>query len=195
MLSKTMRHLPEPKESGEMSVETAIAKRRSVRSYTDTPLSDEVIGQLLWAAQGVTEPGEGFRAAPSAGATYPLETYVVTGQGVLHYLPEKHAVEQHLSGDRRPGLTDVTFEQEFVAQASATVVFAAVFQRTTEKYGELGDMFVHMEAGHAAQNVHLQAMALGLESVPVCAFKREGVTQVLELPAEQTPLYLVSVGR
>lgn len=192
---EVMKKLPPPKTKGELSVEEAIAARRSIRSYSGAPLSEVEISQLLWAAQGITDPRRGFRAAPSAGATYPLETYLVTAEGVFRYDPDRHALQPIRMGDARARLATAAYGQSFVEKAGATVVFAAVPERTTRRYGKRGQMYIHMEAGHAAQNVHLQAVALGLGSVPVGAFEDAKVAGVLDLPAGQIPLYLICVGR
>lgn len=189
------RELPAPKERGEISVEEAIAARRSVRSFADSALSEQEMAQILWAAQGVTDTSRGFRAAPSAGATYPLETYVATGEGVFRYLPGRHALETVKSDDVRTALARAALGQGFVREAPATFVFAAVPERTTSRYGERGMMYIHMEAGHAAQNIHIQAVALGLGSVPVGAFTENRAISVLGIPEGQRVLYMVPVGR
>lgn len=192
---KSVKELPVPRGKGGLSVEAAIAERRSVRSFAASALTEEEIAQLLWAAQGVTDKRGGLRAAPSAGATYPLETYVVTREGVFHYLPEKHALESVKQGDFRKALAGAALGQTCVRYAPATFVFAAVPERTTKRYGNRGIMYVHMEAGHSAQNIHLQAVALGLGSVPVGAFDEAAVASVLGVPKGQQVLYMIPVGR
>ncbi len=190
-----MKILPKPKTTGTVSVEEAIAKRRSVRSYSQPTLTETEISQLLWAAQGITDKSQGYRAAPSAGATYPLETYLATADGVFHYLPEKHALDQIISKDVRGELAKAALGQRFIQSAPATIIFAAIPKRTTGRYGERGMMYIHMEAGHAAENVHLQAVALGLGSAPIGAFNDTEVAKVLNLPKDQKPLYLIPVGK
>lgn len=192
---ETVIKLPQPETKGKISVEEAIAKRRSVRSYRGAPLNNKELSQLLWAAQGITDAANGLRAAPSAGATYPLETYVAGASGVFHYLPREHLLQRIAENDQRPALASAAFDQRWVREASAVIVFAAVAGRTTDRYGNRGLMYVHMEAGHAAQNIHLQAVALGMGSVPVGAFNEQAVAKALKLPADQTPLYLIPVGR
>ncbi|MHC4983531.1 MAG: SagB/ThcOx family dehydrogenase [Planctomycetota bacterium] len=182
------------KQKGEMSLEEALAKRRSVRNYKDEKLTDQQIAQLCWATQGVTEERRGFRTAPSAGALYPLELYVVTADGVRHYLPGEHALADHLSGDVRAKLRDAALGQEWVGKAPATFVITAVYSRTAKKYGRRARRYVHIETGHAAQNLLLQATALELAAVPVGAFIDEEVAKVLSLPEEHAPLYLIPVG-
>ncbi len=186
--------LPQPRLKGDLSLEEALARRRSVRQYSEAALSLEVLGQLLWAAQGITHPG-GYRTAPSAGALYPLEVYAVTPKAAYHYEPQHHRLSIQAEGDLRPRLHQAALRQEAVLKAPAVIVITAVYARTTQKYGEQrGIRYVHLEAGHAAQNLLLQAVALGLGGVPIGAFHDAQVQQVLVLPADQQPLYLIPVG-
>lgn len=193
--------LPPPRLKSDVSVEEALLYRRSHRSFAPSPLSLQEVAQLLWAAQGVTDKASGFRTAPSAGALYPLEVYFVAGQvegllpGVYRYLPEEHALCEVLQGDRREELFRVALLQRWVKEAPGVLVFTAIYERTTRKYGERGIRYVHMEAGHAAQNVYLQAEALGLGTVVVGAFEDSGVQKVLGLPGNERPLYLMPVGK
>jgi len=192
---KAMQKLPGPKTNGTMSVEAAIAARRSVRAFAGAVLSDQELSQLLWAAQGITDARGRFRAAPSAGGTYPLVTYLVTSNGVFRYHPKPHALEEVRTGDQRGALAEAALGQACVRQAGAVLAFAAVPERTTERYGVRGVMYIHMEAGHAAENIHLQAVALGLGSVAVGAFDDAAVAKVLNLPNGEVPLYLIPIGR
>lgn len=189
----TIVTLPKPDLKGLMPLEQAIAARRSLREFSSKSLIWEQIGQLAWAAQG-QDGRSRYRTVPSAGATYPLELFVVTEQGLFHYLPGKHAVARLTDQDLRARLAAAAWGQEFVAAAPVTLVFAAEFARTTGRYGERGIRYVYMEAGHAAQNVHLQAESLGLGSVAVGAFDDASVGKVLELPSHLEPLYMVPVG-
>ncbi len=184
--------LPQPRLKGEMSLEEAIAKRRSVRSFTGTPLSLEEISQLLWAAQGITEAGEGLRAAPSAGATYPYEVYIVNKEGVFHYIPQGHRLEKIKQGDVIDELAAAAFGQMWIRDAGVVFVLSAIYERTA-RYGERAKMFVHIEAGHIAQNLHLQAVALKLGSVPVGSFDPERVKEITGIP-EGEVVYLIPVG-
>jgi SagB-type dehydrogenase family enzyme len=191
--------LPEPDKAGQHPLENLLQQRRSVRDYRDTPLSLSDIGQLLWAAQGITHR-QGLRTAPSAGALYPLELYVIAGRvdslpaGIYHYQPDGHRLLTKHRGDRRNGLARAAFGQPWLEDAAAVVVFAAVFERTARKYGERAVRYVHMETGHAAQNLFLQAGALGLDTVTVGAFDDNAVTSMLQLPADARPLLLMPVG-
>lgn len=188
-----LRPLPEPADPAPGSLEEVIAERRSVRDYADRGLADADVGQLLWAAQGITHPS-GKRTAPSAGATYPLEVYAATADGVARYRPDQHSLEVHAGGDRRADLAAAALGQEAVADAPLVVVFSGVVERTAARYGDRATRYVLLEAGHAAQNVLLQAVSLGLAAVPIGAFDDDEVAEVLELPADQEPLYLIPVA-
>lgn len=185
--------LPSPRLEGKMSLEQALLNRRSIRSFTTTPLTSEQIGQLLWAAQGITDP-RGHRTSPSAGALYPLELYVVDHDSVYHYLAEGHELEPTVEGNRVDALFRAALEQEAVSEAPITNVVAAVYERTAVKYSQRAERYVHLEAGHAAQNILLQAVSLGLGAVPIGAFHDQEVQQALELPQNHQPLYLIPVG-
>jgi len=191
--------LPPPRLEGSFALERALSERRSVRSFAPTPLTMEQVGQLLWAAQGVSSPG-GFRTAPSAGALYPLEVTLVAGAvsglqpGLYRYLPAKHALAAAGAGDRRAPLARAAFYQTWLQEAPAVVVFGAVESRTRVKYGSRSPRYVHIEVGHAAQNVLLQARALRLGAGVVGAFDDSAVAELLEMPQDEKPLYLVPVG-
>ncbi len=177
-----------------MQLEDAIAKRRSIREFTARPLSSEHLAKLCRAAQGITDPEEGGRAAPSAGGLFPIELYVVTAHGLDHYSPKDDQLARHLTGDLRPALQRASLGQDCVGQAPACLVIAAVQKRLARKYGRRSERYCFLEAGHLAQNIHLQATALGLGSVAVGAFEDDDVAQVLELPEDQRVLYMVLVG-
>lgn len=193
--------LPAPKFDSDTSVEEALLKRRSIRDYKDEPLTLAEISQLLWAAQGITETKKGYRTAPSAGALYPLETYVVAGNvsdladGVYKYKPYGHELMKVAEGDRRSELAAAALGQPAVKKGAAVIVFSAVYERTSGKYGERGTRYVHMETGHAAQNIYLQAVSLGLGTVTIGAFDDGQVKKILSMPENEQPLYIIPVGR
>ena len=187
--------LPPPVTKGKVSLEEVLATRRSVRALTGDPLTPERLGQLLWSAQGITQPRRGLRTAPSAGALYPLEVYAVTPEGVFKYQPADHAIRKVKTGDVRKDLAAAALGQSSVAQASADLVITAVYARTARKYGERAERYVHIEVGCAAENVLLQATALGLGAVPVGAFEDRAVKQVLGCPDEEEPLLIIPVGQ
>lgn len=186
--------LPKPAISGTFPLEKAIFLRRSIRKYKDTPLTTEQISQLFWAAQGITAEASGFRTAPSAGATYPLEIYGVTKDWTAHYNPGQHSIEIISYHDERKKLSLASYRQSFIAEAPFDLVIASVPQRTAKRYGEKAERYINMEVGHAAQNVHLEAVSLGLGSVPVGAFSAFAVKTLLGLPKDQEPLYIIPVG-
>lgn len=192
--------LPSPALKGKMSLEEAIAARKSVRRFRPVSLSLDQLGQLLWAAQGMTHGR--LRAAPSAGATYPLELMVATGSGtvpgltagVYHYNVEGHSLSLQRAGDLRQRLATAALGQECVATAAVVVVVCALMSRTAFRYGRRAERYINMEAGHVGQNVSLQAIALKLGTVMVGAFDDEEVRVTLELDAPIRPLYIMPVG-
>ncbi len=187
--------LPPPATKGSVSLEEALARRRSIREFAPTPLTRAELSQLLWAAQGLTGPG-GHRTAPSAGALYPVELYVATPEGLFLYVPEGHRIARRIDHDVRDALRDAALGQESVGEAPAVFVITAVPARTAPKYGPARTpRYLAMEAGHIAQNILLQATALGLGGVPAGAFDDERLGKALGLPAGQVALYLVPVGR
>lgn len=192
--------LPEPRYDGSLSVEAALAQRRSVRRFHPAAITLYEVSQLLWSAQGVTDP-QGHRAPPSAGALYPLEIYLVAGNvvmldaGIFKYVPHGHALTKHRDGDRLAALVVAAWEQSWMGDASSVLVIAADFDRTTIKYGERAERFVHMEVGHVAQNVCLQAVALGLGTTMVGAFRDAEVKRLIGMEAAESPLGLLPIGR
>jgi SagB-type dehydrogenase family enzyme len=185
--------LPELTVGGNMTLEEAIAARRSVRTFLSMPLESDVIGRLLWAVQGHTEENGVGRSAPSAGGTYPLEVYVATSDGMLQYLPEGHRARWTTREDIRPGLQEASGGQDWVGQAPAVFVITGVPARTEVRYGSRAERYVLLEAGHAAQNLLLQATSLELGAVPVGAFS-DDISRILGLPSGERPLYLIPVG-
>lgn len=196
--------LPAAGGDGSTSLERAIATRASRRSFTDEPVALADVAQLLWAAQGVThvEDGVELRAAPSAGATYPLTAFLeVAGDGceglepgVYRYDPSSHELERTLERDVHSSLARAALGQEVVAAAPATIALTATYERTRRQYPSHGDRYVHMEAGHAAQNVHLACETRALNCCPVGAFTDDDIATALALPERLEPLYLLPFG-
>ena len=192
--------LPEARLTGNVSLEETLLNRRSVRQYTGEALTLEEVSQLLWAAQGITASWGG-RTAPSAGALYPLEVYLVAGNvkglapGVYKYKPDRHELIWVKGKDVRVELAQAALSQAPVRDGAIDIVISAVYERTTRKYGDRGIRYVHMEAGHAAQNIYLQATALGLGTVTIGAFDDELVEEILSMPEEEASLYIIPVGR
>jgi SagB-type dehydrogenase family enzyme len=187
--------LPNPDTTGGVPLETCISKRRSVRRYIDEPLTIEQLSQLAWCAQGITEKTRGLRAVPSGGATYPTELYLVTRDGVFNYIPAKHSLRKTMDGDIRAKLSKACLGQGFITQAALSVVIGMVYPRTMARYGARGERYIILEAGHIAQNLHLEAIALGLDSVAVGAYNDEAVSDVVGLPDEVAPVYIVAIGK
>lgn len=197
---KRIVELPNPSQAGQYSLGQLMQQRRSLREYSPDSLSLAEVGQLLWAAQGITH-SRGLRTAPSAGALYPLELYVVVGNvtgleaGVYHYQIRNHRLALHVAGDKRKALAQAAYMQTWLSEAPAVFVFSADYKRTSKKYGKRAQRYVHMEVGHAAQNLFLQAEDLGLGTVVVGAFFDDQVAELLQLSAEFAPLALMPVGK
>ncbi|MCD4698226.1 MAG: SagB/ThcOx family dehydrogenase [Bacteroidales bacterium] len=201
--------LPDPDYHSGISVEEALLYRRSVREFSDEKLTMAQVSQLLWAAYGITEPRNfpsflkgGLRTAPSAGGLYPLEIYIIAGNieglpaGIYKYESKGHLLIPHYEGDVRDDLAKAALQQDFIKEAPLSIFFAAVFKRTTQKYGQRGrERYVCIDLGHAAQNVYLQAFALNLGICAVGAFTDKMVSSVLMLPDDEEPLYIMPVGK
>ncbi len=193
-------NLPQPVLEGQVSVEEALRLRRSIRSYSSEALQLHELAQLLWSAQGITNE-RGFRTAPSAGATFPLEVFVVANnvedltQGIYHYHPHDHQLEFLREEDVSRPLFRACLSQSMILDGGAVLVFAAVFERTTARYGARGERYVYNEIGHAGQNVHLQAAALNLGTVVIGAYRDDEVEEILGLGRDYRVLYLMPVGK
>lgn len=193
--------LPDPLGFRGLWLEEAVQARRSRREYLPGPLSLEELSRLLYAAQGITDP-RGFRAAPSAGALYPIETYVVVHEvaglepGLYHYAVADHALEQVRAADLRPGLVVAGLGQEMLGEAQACLILTAIFQRTRWRYRERAYRYVLLEAGHIGQNVYLAATSMGLGACAVGAFLDDQVNDLLGVDGqEEAAVYLLAVGR
>ncbi len=190
--------LPDPKHQGKTSVEQTIFQRRSIRNYTDDQLSLDDVSQILWAAQGKTSDWGG-RTVPSAGATYPLEIYLVVGNvkdlapGVYHYHWDKNELEKLSDKDIRRDLASAAWRQLFIAQAPISIIIAADYNRTTKQYGRLGVRYVDTEVGHCGQNIYLQCEALGLGTVAIGAFSEDHLSQIFKIKEE--PIYIMPIGK
>jgi SagB-type dehydrogenase family enzyme len=210
-MGQTIIKLPPPQLKGEVSLEETILRRRSVRRYRREPLQLSQLSQILWSAQGTTGT-RGFKAAPSAGATYPLEIFVFVGQqgviaseakqapeelqaGIYHYEADSHSLSLHKPADLRPDLARAALDQEFIIGAPVDIVICALYHRTSYRYGRRGERYVHIEVGHVGENIHLQAVALGLATVEVGAFHDEEVREILGVEEQIKPLYIMPVGK
>lgn len=205
--------LPAPRYDSSTSIEKALSARKSIRAFSEESLSISDISQILWAAQGITRKMEtapptfkyawqgGYRTAPSAGALFPLEIYLVAGnveglvKGVYKYVPQSHSLEKNLEGDMRAQISDAALKQEPVRKGAALIVIAAVYERTSVKYGERAERYVPIEVGHVGQNVYLQGISLGIWAVMVGAFDDEALKKALRLPGQEDPLAIMPLGK
>jgi SagB-type dehydrogenase family enzyme len=186
--------LPKVKSKNIMYLDEAIQKRRSVRNFSTKPLSKRQLSLLLWATQGITSSKKALRASPSAGALYPLTLYVIKDDGVWIYLPNNHALKLIFKGDSRSLVAKAALNQSFIEQAPVVIVISAILQKTIDKYGKRGTKYVYLEAGHAAQNLLLEAVSLGLGSISIGTFSSHSLQEALYLTNEETPLYVIPVG-
>jgi SagB-type dehydrogenase family enzyme len=201
--------LPQPRYESEISVEEALKNRRSIRSFKKSSLTIEEVSQLLWAAYGITDPAPkgpsflrgGKRTAPSAGGLYPLELYLLAGNvsglapGIYKYDSQRHSLQEVSKGDKRSELSKAALGQEMFQVAPVSVLYTAVFERTTRKYGSRGrQRYVWMDSGHSAQNLYLQAYALKLVMCVSGAFSDSKIRGVFGISAEEEPVYLVVIG-
>ena len=200
--------LPSPQTDGNISVEKALAKRRSRRDFVDKAISAEELSQILWAAYGITQPEPnrsslrgGLRAAPSAGALYPFEIYLIVGKvngietGVYKYVSEEHKIVRTIDKDLREELSAAALNQDYIKKAPVTIFYSAIYSRMTEKYGDRGrDRYVCMDLGHSAQNIYLQAEALNIGTCAIGSFSDNRVSEILQLPEEEEPLYIMPIG-
>jgi len=212
---QTVIKLPPPLLKGKVSLEEVIVKRRSVRRYRTEPLTLPQLSQIHWSAQGIIGTGK-LRAAPSAGASYPLEIFAVIGKqaviviaseakqsrdreellaGIYHYEVDSHSLSLHKPGDFRRDLARAALDQGFIADAPVDIVICAIYPRTSYTYGRRGERYVHMEVGHVGENIHLQVVALDLATVEVGAFDDEEVRKVLGVEEQIKPLYIMPIGR
>ena len=207
--------LPVPRHESPTSVEKAIVLRRSVRDFAEAPLSISEVSQILWAAQGFTQERKepprmwnpkyewqgGLRTAPSAGALYPMEIYVLVGnveglaRGVYKFVPKDHSLKRVMGADKRTELANAALKQTMIEKAPAVIVMAGVYARASYKYGERAERYVHIEAGSIAENVYLQGVTLGLGTVIVGAFVDKDVKAVLQLPEDEDPLIIMPLGK
>ena len=192
--------LPNVTFDSKTSIESALKNRRSVREYQNIQIPLQSIGQILWAAQGITD-AMGYRTAPSAGALYPLELYLVAGNvenlpaSVYHYRAVSHELETCVDGDKRKAIAESALYQMWMKDAGAVIAITADFKRTTIKYDQRGIQYVFLEAGHVAQNICLQAISLDLSTAVVGAFEDNEIVKILKINSEEKPLYLLPIGK
>lgn len=198
--SSKVIELPAPKYVSGTSLEEAMFRRRSVRDFKDLPLTISEVSQLLWAAQGAAG-ARCRRTVPSAGALYPLELYIVAGNvlglpgGIYRYVPDGHKLLTLAIGEKRKDLCNAALSQSSIRRAPAVIVMSGVYERTMSKYGERGVRYVYMEAGHAAQNIYLESVSLGLGTVVIGAFRDEEIRKIMKMTEMEGPLYIMPVGK
>ncbi len=184
--------LIKPKLKHDMSLEECIQRRKSVRHFKDKEIELEKISQILWAAQGIKNSS---RTVPSAGAIYPLEFYInLIEKGLFYYNFKERRLEQEMQKDVSKGLASDALGQNFISRAPLIIIICVDYSRICDRYGERGIRYAHMEVGHCAQNIHLQAASLELGSVPIGAFQDKSVVSTLNLPNNLDPLYLIPIG-
>ena len=196
--------LPQAEISSNMSVDEAIQNRRSVRCFSTTSLTLQDVSQLLWAAQGITDSERNFRATPSAGHVFPMEVYLVAGNGsvqgleagIYHYNPFNNTLEKIVDGDQRYNLSQAAHQQEWVYEAPISLVITGDYLKMEDKYpeGNISTRFVDMEAGHIGENIYLEAVSRGLGTVAIGSFYDNQMINLLKLPSNETPLYIYPVG-
>ncbi|MBW1961836.1 MAG: SagB/ThcOx family dehydrogenase [Deltaproteobacteria bacterium] len=194
--------LPPADFTGKVALERTIKQRRTIRSFSSAPLTLKQFAQLLWAAYGTTDDRGFMRAVPSAGALYPMDIYAVVGTGgietiqagIHHYEPRKHTVVLLGRGDFRNEISKASLFQTWMAVAPLMIVITAEYDRITGRYGDRGIRYAIMESGHIAQNIFLQAEALGLGAGIVGAFNDRGVNRVMNIPSSHEPLLIMPVG-
>ncbi len=186
--------LAAPRLTGPVALEQAISKRRSIREFINKPLDYVQLGQLAWAGQGITEKQKGLRTAPSAGATYPITLYFATQDGLFVYQPREHRLQQLQSGDIRVRLAGAAFKQKAVADAGCDIILTGSSRNLRTKFANKSRTYMLLEAGHIAQNIQLQAVALGLGSVTIGGFEARSILKLLHRGTDYEPVYIIPVG-
>ncbi len=193
--------LPPPIFKSSISIEEALLRRRSIRFYKDNPLTLNEVSQILWASQGISDETYKFRTCPSAGAIYPLKLYLSVinvenlEPGIYKYVPETHELIYLSKGAKRDALFEACLNQEWIKRAPLVLIICATFYKIKARYGERGIRYVFVETGHCSQNIYLQCASLNLGTVAVGAFDDEEIKRILDLPKDEFPTYLMSVGR
>jgi SagB-type dehydrogenase family enzyme len=195
--------LPSPAAPHRLDLSEALRRRKSIRDYTDEPLSLETLSYLLWAAGGIqrVEHGYPFRTAPSAGALYPVETYLAVRRvdglepGLYHFAVEEHALELLRGGEAGAEVAAAALGQRMCARAAVVFCWTAVFQRCKWKYGQRAYRYVYLDAGHIAENLALAAVQCRLGSCQIGALFDDEVNRLLDVDGrEESVLYLTCVG-
>lgn len=194
-----MIKLPEPQLDGRMSLERAIHLRRSIRDFTNDTVSLTQLSQILWSGQGITDNKNGFRAAPSAGAVFPMQLWIhvdrvagLTKDGLYTYDPVKNELHEVPKPANERTLAAICFGQNWIDTAAFSILITSTTQKMIDKYGADCVRFLYQEAGHIAQNMELQAVAVNLAGTPIEAYKAPDIQAFLG--TTQDPVYIVSFG-
>jgi len=196
--------LPAPGQTAGKGLWDILLRRRSHRSFKKEALSLEAVSQLLWSCQGISKGRRthAFRTAPSAGALYPIETYLLVlnvhslEAGIYHYHVLQHALELIKPGNWGLQAARAALDQDMVRQAPLTFIWTAIFARSKWKYQQRAYRYVYLDAGHIAGNLALAAVALGLGSCQIAALYDEEVNQLIEVDGqEESTLYMSVVGK
>jgi SagB-type dehydrogenase family enzyme len=199
---KEKRDLP-PVEAGSVSLDEVLKKRKSVRRFSQKPLTQQQLSYLLWASTGIErrEQGYEFRTAPSAGALYPVETYIVAHnikdlpRGVYHYSIKDHALEELELGDFRRAIATAALEQQWCFECAAVFVWTAIFYRMKWKYNQRAYRYIYLDAGHIGQNLALASVSLGLGSCQIGAVFDDEVNKIIQVDStSESTIYLSVVG-
>lgn len=182
--------LPRPETTGPL--DQILARRRSMREFEESELTDRELSQLAWSAQGVTEGG--LRTVPSAGGLFALEIRLVLPNGVYRYRPANHSIRLERTGDLRPEVAEAALFQDWIAEAPLILLVTAVADRLRGRYGSRSERYALLEAGHAAQNILLEAQSLGLAGTPVGAFDDDRISELFNLERGENPIYLLPIG-
>lgn len=201
-MSQTVK-LPKPETQGALPLNDIILMRRSTRKFKNTPISLQDLSQLLWSGQGITGDQDFFRTVPSAGACHPLNLYVLVGsngvsglgEGFYKYSNVKHELLKISDEDLRPKLVEFAHNQKYLLDASINLFISGDYSKSQKRYEERGIRYTHIDLGHCAQNIHLEVESLGLGCVMVGAFEDEKIKEILNLPENESPLYIIPVGK
>ena len=195
--------LPLPRAEREMFLDYALKKRRSVRLFTRAPLKLEHLSYMLWASNGIQriEHGQEYRTTPSAGALYPIETYIIANnierleKGVYHYGIKAHVLEEIRQGDHSSQIEAAAMGQQVCSQAAVIIIWTAIIERCRTKYGQRAYRYIYLDAGHIAENLALAVVSLGLGSCPVAAVYYDEVNSIIDVDGEgESVIYITAAG-
>jgi len=187
--------------AGAMILDRVLRQRKSIRDFQQQPISKDQLSYLLWASTGIQriEDGYEFRTTPSAGALYPIETYVVVNDvrkleaGVYHYSIKAHQLEQLKQGEFRQEVTAAALGQGMCQTSAVVFVWSAVFERCKWKYGQRAYRYIYLDAGHIAENLALAAVSLNLGSCEIGALYDNQVNAILGIDGSEESVVCMAV--